>query len=387
MVTNTQLKRGAAFATICCVLFLVGCQEEQVQQAQPKAPTKVDVVTIKAESIEVKESGSGRVTASKTAEIRPQVSGILQKRLFTEGSTVKEGDALYQIDPAVYQAALASAEADLAVAKANAVSLKEQAERFSRLVKQSAVSKQEAANAVSSWKQAQAQILAAEAAVKAAQINLDYTKITAPISGIIGRSTVTEGALVSAAQTTALATIRQITPLYVDMQRPVTAVLKMKRKSTAQEIPVSLVLEDGYPYDEQGRLEFSEVSVDETTGTVNARARFENSQGLLLPGMYVRATIITEKISDAILAPQKGITHQPDGSTVALVVNPDGVVVTQKVEVGDAIGDQWLIKSGLKPGDKVIVGGLQKVKAGNKAEAIEQDRLTTTPGSGTQSQD
>ena len=351
MVTNTQLKRGAAFATISCVLFLVGCQEEQVQQAQPKAPTKVDVVTIKTETIEVKETGSGRVTASKTAEIRPQVSGILQKRLFTEGSTVKEGDALYQIDSAVYQAALASAKADLAVANANAASLKEQAERFSRLVKQSAVSKQEAANAVSSWKQAQAQILAAEAAVKAAQINLNYTKITAPISGIIGRSTVTEGALVSAAQTTALATIRQITPLYVDMQRPVTAVLKMKRKSTAQEIPVNLVLEDGYPYDEQGRLEFSEVSVDETTGTVNARARFENTQGLLLPGMYVRATIITDQISDAILAPQKGITHQPDGSTAALVVNPDGVVITQKVEVGDAIGDQWLVKSGLNPGD------------------------------------
>ncbi|MDN2659335.1 efflux RND transporter periplasmic adaptor subunit [Neptunomonas sp. CHC150] len=372
MVTNTQLKRSVAFATICSVLFLAGCQEEQqAQQAPPKAPTKVDVVTIKTESVEITESGAGRVTAYRTAEIRPQVSGIIQKRLFVEGSTVNEGDVLYQIDPAVYQAALASAKADLAVANANAASVKEQADRYSRLVKQSAVSKQEAADAVSAWKQAQAQILAAEAAVKTAQIDLNYTKITAPISGIVGRSAVTEGALVSAAQSTALATIRQISPVYVDMQRPATAVLKMKRSDAGQEIPVSLVLEDGAAYDEQGKLEFSEVSVDETTGTVNARARFENSQAMLLPGMYVRATIVTQTIEDAILAPQKGITRQPDGSTVALIVNADGVVATQKVEVGDAIRDQWFINSGLKPGDKVIVGGLQKVKAGDKVEMVE----------------
>lgn len=311
------------------------------------------------------------MTAYRTAEIRPQVSGIIQKRLFVEGSTVNEGDVLYQIDPAVYQAALASAKADLAVANANAASVKEQADRYSRLVKQSAVSKQEAADAVSAWKQAQAQILAAEAAVKTAQIDLNYTKITAPISGIVGRSAVTEGALVSAAQSTALATIRQISPVYVDMQRPATAVLKMKRSDAGQEMPVSLVLEDGAAYDEQGKLEFSEVSVDETTGTVNARARFENSQAMLLPGMYVRATIVTQTIEDAILAPQKGITRQPDGSTVALIVNADGVVATQKVEVGDAIRDQWFINSGLKPGDKVIVGGLQKVKAGDKVEMVE----------------
>jgi len=382
MVTNTQFKRGAAFATICSVLLLAGCQEEQAQaqtQApQASAPMKVDVVTIKSETVEVKESGAGRVTASKTAEIRPQVGGILQKRLFTEGSTVKEGDVLYQIDSAVYQAALASAKADLAVARANAASVKEQADRYTRLVKQAAVSKQEAADAVSSWKQAQAQILASEAAVKTAQINVNYTKITAPISGVIGRSTVTEGSLVSAAQTTALATIRQISPVYVDMQRPATAVLKMKRKAAGQEMPVSLVLEDGYKYDEQGTLEFSEVSVDETTGMVNARARFENPHGLLLPGMFVRATIITEKVNDAMLAPQKGITRQPDGSTVALVVSAEGIVVARKVEVGDAIRDQWLVKSGLNPGDKVIISGLQKIKAGDKVDAVEQGAATAT---------
>jgi membrane fusion protein (multidrug efflux system) len=382
MLHNTGRAKGWMATTLCCsILLLSACSDQSSQnaqqqgQAQQQPPTKVDVVTLKPTNLEVKEQVSGRVVAFLTAEIRPQVGGIIEERLFDEGTVVNEGDVLYQIDDATYEADLASAKADLAVANANASSVKQKAERYRNLVKQAAVSKQDAIDAESEWKQAEAQILAARAAVKQAQINLDYTKITSPISGVISRSSVTKGALVTAQQTTALATVRQMSPIYVDIQRPATDMLKA-RKSGGAEVPVLITLEDGTQYSEQGVLKFSETSVDETTGMVTARAEFPNADGLLVPGMYVRATLITETIENALSVPQKGITRQRDGSTTALVVGSNNAVESRTVEVGEAIGDQWLVKSGLKEGDRVIVAGLQKVKAGATVEPVDSAATT-----------
>jgi membrane fusion protein (multidrug efflux system) len=376
MLHNTGRAKGWMATTLCCsILLLSACSDSsapgaQAGQPQQMPPTKVDVVTIKPTTLEVKEPVSGRVVAFLTAEIRPQVGGIIEKRLFEEGSIVKEGDVLYQIDDATYEAELASAKADLAVANANAISVKQKADRYRTLVKQAAVSKQDAADAESAWKQADAQILAAKAAVKQAQINLDYTKIKAPISGVISRSSVTKGALVTAQQTTALATVRQMSPIYVDIQRPASDMLKARKSANAQ-VPVFITLEDGSQYAEQGVLKFSETSVDETTGMVTARAEFPNTEGVLVPGMYVRATLITETIENALSVPQRGVSRQRDGSTTVMVIGANNVVEARPLEVGDAVGDQWLVKSGLKEGDRVIVAGLQKIKPGATVEPVD----------------
>lgn len=356
-------------------LLLTGCQPDQ--QAAPngagatRPPAAVDVRTLLAEDIELKETSSGRVTAFREAEVRPQISGIIQKRLFEEGSVVKKGDVLYQVDPAPYQAALESAKAGLAVAQANLDSTRNKAERYRTLAAQSAVSRQDAEDATAAWKLAEAQIQVAKAAIQSANINLGYTRITAPISGVASRSSVTEGALVSAQQATALATIRQLSPVYVDIKRNALMAMKSVQQS---EMEVTLTLEDGTPYAETGVLKFSESSVDEGTGMLNARVLFENKDGQLLPGMFVRASLATKTVPNALLVPQQGITRTPNGGASALVVNADNKVESRDVIVSQTIGDQWLVGSGLAVGDRVIYSGLQKVKVGDTVQPLEDGK-------------
>jgi membrane fusion protein (multidrug efflux system) len=368
----SSLRRWPALVLAGAAVLLAGCQNDNGQQAgAAPPPPAVEVVTLKAQPVDISETYSGRVTAFRSAEIRPQVSGIILERTFEEGAYVEAGDLLYQIDPAIYEAELASARSELALAQANAESARLLAQRYSELVKSSAVSRQEADNAEAAWKQAQAQIQAARAAVQRAKINLDYTRITAPISGIISRSSVTEGALVSAQQSTALATVHQLSPIYVDIRQPATALLKLKRNPEGPAPSIRIQLEDGTPYAETGTLKFAESQVDQSTGTVNVRALFDNADGLLLPGMYVRADMVIEQLDSAILAPQPGITRQPNGSATALVVNAEGVVEARTVETRRAIGDKWLIASGLSAGDRLIVKGLQKVGPGSPVNAQE----------------
>ncbi|SEG82806.1 efflux RND transporter periplasmic adaptor subunit [Marinobacterium lutimaris] len=369
--TFNSSRRWPLVVVSSLLIALAGCQDSSEQQAgAEQPPAQVDVVTLNEQPVDIKDTYAARVSAFRTAEIRPQVEGIILKRTFEEGSEVQAGDLLYQIDPAVYEAELASAKAQLAVAQANAQSSKLLAERYGQLVQSSAVSRQEADDAAAAWKQAQAQIQSAQAAVKSAQINLDYTEITAPISGIISRSNITEGALVSVGQSQALATIRQYSPAYVDIRQPATTALKMKRDSNDRS--VHLTLEDGTTLEEVGTLKFSERSVDEGTGTVNVRAVFENSDGLLLPGMFVRATVVLSHRDSALLAPQEGVIRQPNGSVIAMVVNSDNVVESRPIEVEAAIGSNWLVKSGLEAGESIIVAGLQKIQPG--ASVVPQER-------------
>lgn len=346
------------------VLALSACQGEKAAApaAMQMPPAAVDVVTVQPQAVELTETLAGRVSAYRVAEIRPQVSGIILKRYFAEGATVKAGDKLYQIDPALYQAALASAEAQLAVAEANAYSARLKAERYKELSRSSAISKQEVDDSEAGSKQADAQIQAARAAVRSAQVNLGYTEITAPISGVISRSSITEGALVSAQQAGALTVIRQISPVYVDVQSPADTVMRLKSNNTSGK--VTLELKDGTAFPEDGRLQFADVGVDEGTGTVNVRALFDNSNGLLLPGMFVRARLVSANLEHAILIPQQSLVRNANGTTVVMLVNDANVVEVRPVNVGSAVADKWLVTSGLKGGEKLIMAGLQKAQPG-----------------------
>lgn len=350
------------------VVALSACQEEQAQQAAAAPqmpPAAVDVVEVTPQSYQVTETLSGRVSAYRVAEIRPQVSGIILKRYFEEGTRVKAGDKLYQIDPTLYQANLESAKANLAVAEANAYSARLRADRYAELSKKSAISRQDVDDSAAQAKQAEAQIKAARAAVQTAQVNLGYTEITAPISGVISRSNITEGALVSAQQATPLTVIRQVSPVYVDVQAPAIKVMGMKKDDVSPD--VTLELQDGSKFDETGTIQFADVGVDEGTGTVNVRSLFANQDGLLLPGMFVRARIASDQIDDAILIPQKAVTRNPDGSTTVLVVDDTNTVQLRPVVVTRAVDNQWVVTSGLSEGQRVIVAGLQKVQPGAKA--------------------
>ncbi len=347
--------------------LLIGCDgksQPQAQGAQESPPQAVDIHTVKPQTFELTETYAGRVSAYRTAEIRPQVSGIILKRYFEEGTVVKAGDQLYQIDPAPYRAELNRAKSELAVAEANAESVRLKAKRYHELLITKAISQQDADDADASWKQAQAEIQVARAAVESAQINLDYTRITAPISGVISRTSVTEGALISAQQQTAMATIRQLKPVYVDIQQPAASLMRMRSQPEAITHEVTLKMEDGTSYVERGKLQFSEANVDVGTGTVNVRAVFDNQDGLLLPGMFVRANVVIQRLEDAILVPQQGISIQPNGRTSAMLVDADNKIESRNVEVIQAVGDKWLLRSGLQPGDRVVVKGLQKIKPG-----------------------
>jgi len=350
-------------------LLVAGC----AKHAAPPAPKpSVTVVDLHAGRVSLTTELPGRTSAYRVAEVRPQVNGVVLKRLFKEGDLVAAGQQLYQIDPAPYEATLESARAALAHARAAVTAAKLTEERYAALVEAHAVSRQDYDNAAATLQQDEADVTSGQAAVRAAEINLAYTKVYSPISGRTGRSSITEGALVTVNQATSLVTITQLDPMYVDLTQPSATLVRLKRELTAGQIrrvdanqaPAQLLLEDGSQYERPGTLEFSEVTVDQGTGSVTLRAIFPNPQGLLLPGMFVRATIEEGVRESAILAPQQGITHASDGTATALVVGTDGKVEKRSVELDRAIGDEWLVTKGLAVSDRLIVAGRQRVKPG-----------------------
>lgn len=358
---------------------LLGCGESSTQdgaqQAAPAAPN-VGVITVKREPTVLVSELPGRINAFQTAEIRPQVSGIILKREFTEGSQVKQGQPLYTIDPAPYEATLASAKAALARAEADLEVTKNRANRYAELVKDNLVSKQDRDDTQAAFRQAQAEVLAAKAQVKTAQINVDYTKVRAPISGQISKSEVTAGALVTANQAQPLAVISQLDPIYVDITQSSVDLLRLKQamangtvSQNDDSAKVSLVLENGETYGHEGKLQFSEVTVDPTTGSVTLRAIFPNPDGVLLPGMYARAEIREGVRQDAMLVSQRGVTRNARGEATALVVNSDNIVEVRVLKTNRTQGDQWLIEEGLNDGDRVIVEGVQFVRPGAPVNA------------------
>lgn len=360
-------------------VLLSGCDTTQAQGQPGPAPIpEVGVVEVQAQPVTLSTELAGRTAPYLIAEVRPQVSGIIQQRLFSEGGEIEAGQVLYQIDPATYQAAYDNAKATLARDEAALTSAQLKVKRYKNLVKIKAVSQEAYDDALAALKQAQASVAMSEAAVQTARINLDYTQVTSPIAGRIGRSTVTPGALVTANQSDALATVRQLDPIYVDVTQSSAQMLSLKRALASGQLQrtedlnanVELILEDGSRYSESGHLQFSEVNVDESTGTVTLRAVFPNPEQVLLPGMYVRAVIHEGVKPEAILAPQRSITRDTQGNATALVLNEQGVVEQRSLAVERAIGHQWLVTAGLEAGDQLIVDGLQKVRPGAPARAV-----------------
>ncbi|HGM5491600.1 TPA: multidrug efflux RND transporter periplasmic adaptor subunit SdeX [Serratia fonticola] len=381
MNKNRGLTPLAAVLMLSGSLVLTGCNDKETQQqgAQHPAPA-VGVVTLKAEPLNITTDLPGRTAAYRIAEVRPQVSGIILKRNFIEGSDIKAGVSLYQIDPATYQAAYDSAKGDLAKAQAAAEIARLTVNRYKPLLGTNYISKQDFDNANSTLLQANAAVVAAKAAVETARINLAYTKVTSPISGRIGKSAVTEGALVTAGQANALATVQQLDPMYVDVTQSSNDYLRLKQelangtlKQENGKAKVKLLLENGQEYAQEGSLEFSDVTVDETTGSITIRAIFPNQKDTLLPGMFVRARLDEGVRSDALLVPQEGITRNPRGEATAMVVGADDKVEVRTLTAAQAIGNKWLVTAGLKPGDRVIVTGLQKIKPGIQVKAQETD--------------
>lgn len=351
-------------------LLVSGCNDA-VQSIADSPAVVVTVMTLKTENIPLSSELTGRVTAAMISDVRPQVDGIVHKRLFTEGSDVVAGQVLYQVDPAAYQAAYDEAVAALKNAQASVKSTRLKAERYARLVKVQGVSQQDADDAQSNYDAAVASVAEKQAAVSSARINLSYTQIKAPIAGRIGISTVTPGALVTASQTTALATIRQLDPIYVDLTQSSQQRLAQAQTHRVATIPVSLTLENGVAYDLPGVLKLTEVAVDTSTGSVTLRAEFPNSQQLLLPGMYVRASVVQSNDPHAIMVPQQGITRDAKGNATALVVDQERRVQLRTVVTERAIGNRWRVTQGLQAGDRVIIEGTDKVAVGERVSPVE----------------
>jgi len=376
------MKISIALHGCLVLLLLAGCGKKPGAAAGAPGgmpPQEVGVVTLASERVDVVTELPGRTAAFRMAEVRPQVSGIILKRLFTEGSEVKEGQQLYQIDPATYQAALESAQAALARAEATQQVAKLLADRRQKLVNSRVISSQDYDDAHAGYQQAVADVAAARAALKAAQINLVYTKVLSPISGRIGRSMMTEGALVTSEQSTPLATVQQIDPIYVDVTQSSAQLLRLQRELAAgqlknadeQEATARLILEDGTPYAEAGKLQFSEVSVDPGTGSVTLRAVFPNPDRILLPGMFVRAMITGGINENAILIPQKGVTRNPRGEPVAMVVGEGNRIEVRTLKTDRVINGKWLIVEGVKAGNRVVLEGLQKIGPGAEVRPVE----------------
>lgn len=365
------LRKSSVFAIL--IGLLSGCSEPAPQaQAAPGLP-EVGVYQIQSQSLALVTELPGRTTDFRQAEIRPQVSGILQKRHFTEGQQVNAGELLYQIDPAPYQAALATAEANLSRAQAAATNAQQRLKRLQGLIASQVVSQQDVDDARATVLQAEAEVQAAAAQRQAARINLDYTRITAPIAGQIGRSMVTEGALLTANQGEVLATIRQLDPIYVDLTQSSSELLQLRRQLTGtqqQAVSVKLALEDGSQYPAAGELQFSEASVDPSTGMVTLRAVFPNPDRLLLPGMFVRASLAQAEQSNVVLVPQAAVQRLPKGATQVLVVNNEQQVEARQITLGRSYQQYWVVQDGLAAGERVIVAGLQKVQPGAQVNAV-----------------
>ncbi len=381
--------RPAAFSALgllVVALAIEGCGVRAGKAGMPDpGPATVGVVTLKAEPVTRTSELPGRTTPYEISDVRPQAGGIIVARPFTEGGEVKAGQVLYRIDPAPFQAAYDQAKAQLASADANLTTTRLKAERYADLVKINGVGKQDYDDAQAAWRQAAAAVEQQRAAANAARINLAWATITAPISGRIGVSSVTKGALVTPGQATALTTIQRLDPIYVDVTEPASEVIKLRRQfasgqlkgGDAGAVAVRLKLEDGSDYPLEGKLQFTDVTVDQTTGAVTLRAIFPNPGELLLPGMYVRAVVSQGTAPTAVLAPQQGISRDEKGLPTAMVVDAQGRVELRSVQTDGAVGNQWLVLSGLRPGDRVIVEGLQKVKPGAAVRPVPAN-LTLT---------
>ncbi|MEO8064020.1 MAG: efflux RND transporter periplasmic adaptor subunit [Pseudomonadota bacterium] len=355
--------------------LLAACAKDA---AGPPPPPEVTVITLQPRAISITDQLPGRTTAFRVAEVRPQVTGIVKKRLFSEGGEVQAGQQLYQIDAGSYRAALNSAQAALQRAEAQAVSARLLQERYAPLIAANAVSKQENDEAISARARAEADVAAARAQVDNARINVVYTQVLSPITGRIGRALVTEGALVTSEQQSPLATVQQLDPIYVDITQSSTEMLRLQRQLASGELvktddnqaEVGLTLEDGTMYAERGRLKVSEVSVDPSTGSVVLRAVFPNPKRELLPGMFVRAQLTRGTRSAALLVPQRGVSHNQKGEATVLVVEKDDKVAEKVVTADRAINGEWLITAGLSAGERVIVDGLQKAKPGSQVKPV-----------------
>ena len=377
MKNSYKAKLIATVGVLVAGLIMTGCGKKTAAGPPPAGPPVVGVVVVQPQRVALTTELPGRTSPHLIAEVRPQVSGIVQKRLFTEGSDVKAGQVLYQIDPATYQAAFASARAAQARAEATLNSVRLKAQRYSDLVKIKAVSQQDNDDAQAALKQAEADVAATKAAVETARINLAYTRVTAPISGRIGRSAVTDGALVTANQPAALATIQQLSSMYVDVTQSSAELLKLKQnvasgllKKNGSQARVQLLLEDGSAYPESGTLKFSEVTVDPSTGSITLRAVFPNPKQTLLPGMFVRAVVEEGESPRAILVPQRGVSRNPAGNATVMVVGAGEKVEPRVIKVARTVGDNWLVTEGLKAGDRVILEGIQKARPGTPVKTV-----------------
>lgn len=359
--------RGGFLLTATAALLLAGCGGNSADKKGPPPTPEAGYVVVGTQSVPLVVELSGRTSAYETSEVRPQVSGVIRARQFTEGSIVRAGQTLYQIDPSLYQASAAQARANVASAKANRAAAQSLAERYRPLVAIEAVSKQEYTNARAAADQASAAVAQNEAALQTANINLRFTRVPAPITGRIGRSLFTTGALVTSGQAEPLATIQRLDPMFVDIQQSSGDLLALRRSlASGGAVParaqVRLQLEDGSDYGYTGTLQFAEAMVDPNTGTVTLRASFPNPQNLLLPGMFVRARLVQQTVADAILVPQQAVTRDIQGNATVMLVGPGNKAIQRTVKTDRTIGDKWLVTGGLRPGDKVISEGLSRIR-------------------------
>ncbi len=373
---SSVLGHKAVVPAAVLALLLVGCGPQQEPHAA--GPIPVTVVTLKPQKVTLQRELPGRTRPKLVAEVRPRVDGIVQKRLFEEGSLVKAGQPLYQLDDGMLRANLASAQAAQARAEATLNTARLQSQRINELAPQGLVSRSDQDNSTAALQQAQADVQAAKAGVQAARIQVDYARITAPISGRIGKSAVTQGALVTANQSTPLATVQQLNPIYVDLTQSSSELLALRKAldagtlKRADRVPVTILLEDGSEYRHKGQLEFADVTVDPGTGSFLLRVQVPNPENTLLPGVYLRALVSSGERSDGLLVPQQGITRDPKGNAQAMVVNAGNVVEVRTVQVSRTLGNQWLVEGGLVAGDRVIIEGLQKIRPGAPVAPAEK---------------
>jgi membrane fusion protein, multidrug efflux system len=382
MIESSSLSR--ALAALLFTVLAAGCGQEGNSNAQPPGgagaappPPEVGVITVTPREVGLFDELPGRLEASRVAQVRARAAGIVQQRLFREGTDVRAGQPLFRIDPAPYQAQVASAQATVARAQANLGQAKALADRYKPLVEANAISKQDYANAVAAQKSAEAEVAAGKAAVQTAEINLNYASVAAPISGRIGRALVTEGALVGQGEATPLAVIQQINPMYINFTQPASEALKLRRAFEQGQLKragssgalVHVLLEDGSEYPQSGRLLFSDLTVDPTSGQLTLRAEVPNPKGDLLPGLYVRVRLEQAKAGNAVLLPQQAVTRSNQGDSV-MVVAADGKVGPRPVKVGSAQGTDWVILDGLKAGELVVVDGFQKIRPGAPVKPV-----------------
>ena len=377
--------RPRLLASLLALTGLVTACGNEVTAPAPGGAVPVTVVTLEPTTVTLRRELPGRVTPYMVAEVRPQVSGIVAERLFTEGSVVEAGQPLYQLDDARYRADYESAKAALAGARARLNSARLYAERAAELIKINAISRQDHDNAVAALQQAEADVAAANAALNSARVTLDYARIVAPISGGIGRSAVTKGALVTTDQDRMLTKIQQYDPIYVDVTQSSAELLELRKElaagkiESAGELPVTILLEDGSGHEHQGRLAFAELNVDPSTGQYVSRVIVPNPDYMLLPGMYVRAVLSTGVRPNALLVPQQGVSRNSKGESTAMVVGADGNAELRTLQVSRTIDDRWLVESGLAAGDRVVIEGLQKIRPGVPVQAIEAGSESAAP--------